>query len=80
MPWAGDPDAEKRQASAGGPVPELGSFVVQPVTDYPTLRDRFAMAVLPGLVGVGGYGYADATAEAYRYADAMLEARKRGGQ
>jgi len=44
-----------------------------------TLRDQFAMAALTGFMGSGdcATGNHDATARlAYRFADAMLEARK----
>jgi hypothetical protein len=47
--------------------------------EWPTLRDQFAMAALTGFMGSGdcATGNHDATARlAYRFADAMLEARK----
>ena len=47
--------------------------------DRLTLRDQFAMAALTGFMGSGdcATGNHDATAKlAYRFADAMLEARK----
>lgn len=46
-----------------------------------SLRDRFAMAVLPGLVVRSPLGHRDGpdvvAGEAYLVADAMLEARKK---
>jgi hypothetical protein len=50
-----------------------------PMTETLTLRDQFAMAALTGFMGSGdcATGNHDATARlAYRFADAMLEARK----
>ncbi len=49
------------------------------MTETLTLRDQFAMAALTGFMGSGdcATGNHDATARlAYRFADAMLEARK----
>lgn len=51
-----------------------------PIIQPETMRDRFAMAALTGLIMHGGdnwcSGMSDAVAMAYRYADAMMEARK----
>lgn len=47
-----------------------------------TLRDQFAMAVLPAIISaaISRYGkiHTDATVTAYRVADGMLAARKAG--
>ena len=43
----------------------------------PTLRDRFAMAALTGLVSrTPRYDYGTAAQSAYRYADAMMKERE----
>lgn len=45
--------------------------------DTETMRDRFAMAALTGLVASGKYIHAKSTASiSYEIADAMMEARK----
>lgn len=52
----------------------------------PTLRDRFAMASLTGLMGSGlysqmtEYAYTNFSIHAYKIADAMLEARDKKGE
>lgn len=42
-----------------------------------TLRDRFAMAALTGLIANGNHSRTEAPVRAFEIADAMLEARKR---
>lgn len=44
--------------------------------EQPTLRDQFAMAALTGLLAHEACAATEASECAYRYADAMLEARK----
>lgn len=41
-----------------------------------TLRDRFAMAALPGLLMSGRYDFSGVAEDSYRYADAMMKARE----
>lgn len=41
-----------------------------------TLRDYFAAKAMEGKLASGSTGYEEVAANAYRYADAMLEARK----
>lgn len=49
------------------------------LSEQPTLRDQFAMAALTGLLSTS-HGQAESVVDqadtAYRYADAMMEARK----
>ena len=48
-----------------------------PTTETPTLRDQFAMAALTGLISrASDFMFPDLSQKAYRFADAMLEARK----
>ena len=42
-----------------------------------TLRDRIAIAALQGLLVNGVYDFEGAASDAYKYADAMLEAREK---
>ena len=51
------------------------------MTEVPSLRDQFAMAALAGLCADGyGYGeFEELASISYKYADAMLEARKDHG-
>jgi hypothetical protein len=54
-------------------------YIMETVVEQVTMRDQFAMAALTGFMGSGdcATGNHDATARlAYRFADAMLEARK----
>ena len=45
--------------------------------EQPTLRDQFAMAALTGLISrAPDFMIPDLSQKAYRFADAMLEARK----
>lgn len=44
--------------------------------EQPTLRDRFAMAALTGLLADPNEDGKDVAKRAYGFADAMLEARK----
>jgi hypothetical protein len=56
-----------------------GPYIMETVVEVVTMRDQFAMAALTGFMGSGdcATGNHDATARlAYRFADAMLEARK----
>lgn len=47
------------------------------VVEVPTMRDQFAMAALPAVMDkVGGFNPTLHAEDAYRVADAMLEARK----
>ena len=48
------------------------------IPDGPTLRDQFAMAALPALIGLhrADLRWKDCAPEAYKLADAMMEARK----
>ena len=48
--------------------------------EQPTLRDRFAMAALTGLLANPGETGKDAAKRAYGFADAMLAARKDGAK
>ena len=57
----------------------LGCELTARAEQQPTLRDRFAMAALTGLLAgdsVGGLSANGAAYGAYEIADAMLEARK----
>lgn len=45
--------------------------------ERPTLRDKFAMAALTGLLAGGATGMVDYAGCAYRHADAMLAARSK---
>lgn len=46
------------------------------IANYPTLRDGFAMAALPGLINVNsGYSNEQLAQKAYLIADAMLKCR-----
>lgn len=47
-----------------------------PEPEAPTLRDMFAMAALQGLLYVEQADHTGDSVEAYKYADAMLKARK----
>ena len=48
-----------------------------PAIETPTLRDQFAMAALTGLISrAPDFMFPDLSQKAYRFADAMLEARK----
>jgi len=54
---------------------------IEPSPETKTLRDEFAMAALSGMLGHSDYvelSPAQMSAEAYRQADAMLEARGKG--
>lgn len=54
-------------------------LAAQAMNAIETLRDKLAMTILPGLMlryKEPGYSDISATAEAYRIADDMLEARK----
>ena len=56
-----------------------GPYIMETVVEVVTMRDQFAMAALTGFMGSGdcATGNHDAAARlAYRFADAMLEARK----
>lgn len=62
-------------------IPELQEAVTQYLAAQPTLRDQFAMAALSALVLKEWHPevritIANLAVESYRYADAMLEARK----
>jgi len=47
------------------------------MTETLTLRDKFAMAALTGLISrAPDFMFPDLSQKAYRFADAMLEARK----
>lgn len=48
----------------------------QPLSEAETLRDRFAMAALPGLIERYAPNLNEVVREAYLYADAMMEASK----
>ena len=48
-----------------------------PAPETKTLRDEFAMAALIGLLAAGSMWSGEAAAEAWRQADAMMEARKK---
>lgn len=54
---------------------ELASSSPEPSSAV-TLRDQFAMAALTGLVSRGDVGVNPISVKAYKYADAMIEARK----
>lgn len=51
-------------------------FVLGQSAQIETLRDRFAIAALPGLIERYAPDINEVVREAYLYADAMMEARK----
>lgn len=52
-------------------------FIMQPVVEQVTMRDQFAMAALTGLISrAPDFMFPDLSQKAYRFADAMVEARK----
>ena len=59
------------------PTPEQYNKTIEEV-ETKKLRDQFAMAALTGILGNSELciNISESTAEAYIYADAMLEARK----
>lgn len=61
---------------------EAGHYIVETIVEVVSLRDQFAMAALPGLIGRIGRPNtsmktpSDVSKVAYELADAMLAARK----
>jgi hypothetical protein len=54
-----------------------GPYIMETVVEVVTMRDQFAMAALPAVMDkVGGFHPPLHAEDAYRIADAMLEARK----
>jgi hypothetical protein len=52
-------------------------YVTKTVIEWVTMRDQFAMAALTGLISrAHDFMFPDLSQKAYRFADAMLEARK----
>ena len=57
-------------------IPTVNGFT-QTVVEQVTMRDQFAMAALTGLISrAPDFMFPDLSQKAYRFADAMLEARK----
>ena len=54
---------------------ELQANITARGGEQPTLRDRFAMAALTGMIAAHGYDYDGAARYAYSYADAMIKER-----
>jgi hypothetical protein len=53
------------------------SIITRTIVEQVTLRDQFAMAALTGLISrASDFMFPDLSQKAYRFADAMLEARK----
>ena len=57
---------------------ESVGYISKTIVEVVSMRDQFAMAVLPGLIGrIGRHNTSsDVSKVAYEVADAMLEARK----
>jgi hypothetical protein len=54
-----------------------GPYIMETVVEVVTMRDQFAMAALTGLISrAPDFMFPDLSQKAYRFADAMLEARK----
>ena len=54
-----------------------GPYIMETVVEVVTMRDQFAMAALTGLISrASDFMFPDLSQKAYRFADAMIEARK----
>lgn len=56
-------------------MPESKTLTGTALLEMATLRDQFAMAALTGML-MRSVGYEETAEKAYKFADAMLEARK----
>ena len=68
-------DEMREQKTYVWKMPESKTLTGTALLEMATLRDQFAMAALTGML-MRSVGYEETAEKAYKFADAMLEARK----